>query len=361
MVKVSIIIPVYNVQDYLNQCLDSVCNQTLHDIEIICVNDGSTDNSAKILSKYAKKDSRIRIINKKNAGLGAARNSGLMTATGKYIAFIDSDDWVSLDYYEKLYKAAISTKSDIAVSNMPYWYNKDNMRFDFISQFSFGDGKKELIRTSDKLNMLQSCTCCNKLYRRELITKNNLLFYEGKYIEDFPFTFMVVALSKKIICLPNVYQYYRQQEKSIMHNDAIKTKKFFDALDNFNTLIDDAEHLNIIKDDIATSCLVRFIYYQTLARLENLSDKSKKLEYQKYFINTLKRLPYINADNFNSYDKTAYKLMLNNVLNNIFNIQYETVRVKIKIWQISILKIRKKTNHIVWLLFNVFPVFWKKI
>lgn len=361
MVKVSIIIPVYNVQDYLKQCLDSICNQTLHDIEIICINDGSTDNSAKILYKYAKKDPRIHIINKKNAGLGAARNSGLMAVTGKYVAFIDSDDWVSVDYYEQLYKAITTTKSDIAVSNMPYWYSKDNVCFSFISQFSFGDGKKEIIKTSDKLNMLQSCTCCNKLYKRELITKNNLFFYEGKYIEDFPFTFMAVALSKKIICLPNVYQYYRQQETSIMHNDAIKAKKFFDALDNFNKLIDDTGRLNIIKDDIAMSCLVRFIYHQTLARLENLSGKSKKQEYKKYFINTLKRLPYRNTDGFNNYDKIVYKLMLNNILNSIFNIQYETVRVKIQIWRISILKIRKKTNRIVWLLFNIFPVFWRKI
>ena len=104
-IKVSIIVPVYNVEKYLAQCLDSLINQTLKEIEIICVNDGSKDNSAKILTAYAQKYVRIKIINQTNQGLSAARNNGISVATGEYIGFVDSDDWVDIDFYKKLYSA----------------------------------------------------------------------------------------------------------------------------------------------------------------------------------------------------------------------------------------------------------------
>ena len=104
MPKVSVIVPVYNTEKYLPQCLDSIINQTFTDFECICINDGSTDNSLSILEEYAKKDSRIRIISQKNAGLSNVKNVGIKNATGIYITFIDSDDFVSLDYIEKLFK-----------------------------------------------------------------------------------------------------------------------------------------------------------------------------------------------------------------------------------------------------------------
>ena len=111
MPKISVIIPVYNVEKYLSRCLDSVCSQTFNDIEIICINDCSPDNSAEILQEYAEKDKRIRIINKeKNGGLSAARNSGFAVATGEYIYFLDSDDWIELDFLEKMYFAITSQK-----------------------------------------------------------------------------------------------------------------------------------------------------------------------------------------------------------------------------------------------------------
>ena len=113
--KISIIVPVYNVEKYLERCLDSLINQTLKDIEIICINDGSTDNSSEILKEYAKKDSRIIIINQNNQGISVARNNGMNKAKGKYIGFVDSDDWVDLDFFEKLYKAAEKHNAQIAV------------------------------------------------------------------------------------------------------------------------------------------------------------------------------------------------------------------------------------------------------
>lgn len=106
MVKVSVVVPVYNASAYLAQCMDSLVRQTLSDIEVICINDGSTDDSSEILKKYAAEDGRFRVISQENRGVSAARNRGMAEAQGKYIGFVDADDWISPDFYEKLYQAA---------------------------------------------------------------------------------------------------------------------------------------------------------------------------------------------------------------------------------------------------------------
>lgn len=116
MAKVSVIIPIYKVEKYLSRCLDSVVNQTLDDIEIVLVDDGSPDSCPEICDRYAKKDSRIKVIHKKNEGLGYARNSGMLIATGEYIAFLDSDDYVSKDMYEKVYSELKRTDADCCVT-----------------------------------------------------------------------------------------------------------------------------------------------------------------------------------------------------------------------------------------------------
>jgi len=122
--NVSIIVPIYNVEPYLHRCLDSLVNQTLKDIEIICINDCSPDNSLDILKEYAEKDERINIINfEKNQGVSVARNTGIEIAKGEYIGFVDSDDYVDLDFYEKLYKKARETDADMVKASL-----KKNMK-----------------------------------------------------------------------------------------------------------------------------------------------------------------------------------------------------------------------------------------
>lgn len=116
MIKVSVIIPVFNTEKYISKCLSSLVNQTLDDIEIICVNDGSTDNSLEIIEKIANNDARIKIINQEHKKQGAARNSGLKIAEGEYIGFVDSDDWIDLNYYEMLYNTAKKYDADIALA-----------------------------------------------------------------------------------------------------------------------------------------------------------------------------------------------------------------------------------------------------
>ena len=118
MTKVSIIVPVYNVVDYLSDCLESLVKQTLDDIEIICVNDGSTDSSLIVLEKYEKQYDIIKIINQRNKVLDSARNAGLAAAKGEYLGFVDSDDWIDTEFYEKLYEAAKRHNTDIAAASI---------------------------------------------------------------------------------------------------------------------------------------------------------------------------------------------------------------------------------------------------
>ena len=119
--KVSVVVPCYNVEKYLPQCMDSIINQTLKDIEIICVNDGSTDSTLRILQKYAEKDKRIKIIDKANSGYGASMNKGFSEANGEYLGIVESDDWVEPDMFENLYNLAKSNDVDVVKSNF-YFY-----------------------------------------------------------------------------------------------------------------------------------------------------------------------------------------------------------------------------------------------
>ena len=214
MAKVSVIVPVYNVEKYLKRCLDSLINQTLSDIDIICINDGSKDSSLQILEQYAKKDSRIVIYNQENSGVSVARNTGLEYASGEYIGFVDSDDWVDLDFYEKLYNSAKNNNADIAVADFIREHpNKKPKRLKL---------KEEKIYTTpeDKFMICkvhrEGCVW-NKIYRTEFIKSINLKFVPKMYYEDRDFTIRSLYFSKKLVTTPNTYYRYFVNPKSIVN------------------------------------------------------------------------------------------------------------------------------------------------
>lgn len=214
MAKVSVIVPVYNVEKYLKRCLDSLINQTLSDIDIICINDGSKDSSLQILEQYAQKDSRIVIYSQENSGLSVARNTGLEHASGEYIGFVDSDDWVDLDFYEKLYNSAKNNNADIAVADFIREHpNKKPKRLKL---------KEEKIYTTpeDKFMICkvhrEGCVW-NKIYRTEFIHSINLKFVPKMYYEDRDFTIRSLYFSKKLVTTPNTYYRYFVNPKSIVN------------------------------------------------------------------------------------------------------------------------------------------------
>ena len=211
--KVSVIIPIYNVEKYLAECIDSVINQTLNEIEIICINDGSTDNSLKIIKEYAKKDNRIKYFTQKNKGAGAARNLGLKHATGEYLGFIDGDDFANPDYLEKLYNKASTTNSDIVVCSanrydirtkkiekMP-WALKVNYLPD-INIFSYRDMPKYIFNFGQNWNW-------NKLYRHEFIKRNKIKFQELHRTNDLYFTCCALVLAERITTVKEELINYR--------------------------------------------------------------------------------------------------------------------------------------------------------
>ena len=206
---ISVIIPIYNVEEYLRQCLDSIINQTYKNLEIILVDDWSTDNSGKICDEYAQKDKRIKVIHQKNAGLSAARNSGLKISTWEYIAYIDSDDYVDLSMYEKLYWLIESTKADIAICNWRFqrkdWTRIENTIFP----------NKKVITPNEALEYFHyHMYVWNKLYRRAVV--KDLLFVET-FAQDVIYNFTIFKKIKKIACLNECMNYYRYNPNSRQH------------------------------------------------------------------------------------------------------------------------------------------------
>lgn len=221
--KVSIVVPVYNTEKYLPKCLTSLVNQTLKDIEIIIVNDGSTDNSASVIAEFANKDKRIKVINQENLLQGAARNSGTKIATGEYVGYVDSDDWVDLDYFEKLYLAAQKYDLDIALAtNVRVGNGKTKKRLNITSE-------KVVTSLQDKIDICHQwkneCPT-NKIYRRTLLTSNNITWPEGCYCEDKLFTIQSVYYANGIVSVPNINYYYYRNPTSTVN----KKKKYDDIL-----------------------------------------------------------------------------------------------------------------------------------
>lgn len=213
--KISVIVSVYNTEKYIEKCLDSLLNQTYSNIEIVVINDCSTDGSLKILKKYAKKyDNMILIENKENKGLSYSRNVGLEKATGEYIGYIDSDDYVDSTYYEQMMKAIKKEKSEIAIADMKIVY-EDGSFPDYVSKGCNGE-----VNTLNIIKNGLAASACNKLFKREIIEKYK--FSEGKLNEDLAVILPSIVAAKKISYVENNNYYY------VQHTGSIQNSRFSD-------------------------------------------------------------------------------------------------------------------------------------
>jgi len=216
---ISIIVPVYNVEKYLRRCMDSIVNQTLSNIEIICVNDGTKDNSVSILNEYASKDKRIKIIHKKNGGLSSARNEGMKYATAEYIGFVDSDDWIEPDTYELAYKAMVENNVDlvcwyaqIEVENgLIYDNNEIQKHRDYHKINNIG-----FFKITDEIFINCTVTAWNKLYKKSIIIKYNFSFPHGLLHEDIEFFFKYASACQSVYFIDKYLIHYLQRSGSIM-------------------------------------------------------------------------------------------------------------------------------------------------
>ena len=212
---ISVIVPIYNVEKYLRKCVDSILNQTYENLEIILVDDGSTDNCPKICDYYQKKDKRIRVIHKENGGLSDARNCGLDIAKGEYVGFVDSDDFIHHRMFELLLKYLLENNADISICNYTKVTEVDlkideNIELKEINCYS----KKEFIKKLVQEDGGKYIVAWNKLYKRKIF--DQLRFPYGRQHEDEFIIHHVIDLSKKIVCINEYLYYYLQRNNSIM-------------------------------------------------------------------------------------------------------------------------------------------------
>ena len=208
--KVSIIIPIYNSENFLHRCLESALRQTYKNLEIICINDASTDNSLRIIENYARKDNRIKFYtHETNSGLGAARNTGIENSTGKYIAGIDSDDYAELNMIEIAVNAAEKNSSDIVCFGFNYFNNSGKLN-------SFTPINKNINLQSSDVDFFKITNPAfwNKLWKRELYTKNNILFPPFVYFQDLATTPRILFYASKLTILSNALYNYQIREGS---------------------------------------------------------------------------------------------------------------------------------------------------
>lgn len=305
-INVSIIVPVYNVSAYIEKCLNSLINQSLKDIEIIVVDDCGIDDSMAKVEMISKQDNRIKIIkNPTNIGLSESRNNGLKIAKGKYIAFLDSDDFVDEHYYENLYIKAEKYSAEIAYSNVAIYNDCDDISYDnWFSDRLFND-KPDVIQTpNEKESIIYSCCCWNKIYKRDFIERYNFQFPKRLYIEDIPYTFFSVMLANKLVGVADSTIFYRQHQNSIM-STAKKDRKSFDIFSIFK-YIDDKfyEYGKYTKDIYEYQKILEILKIQNIAGWYYRCPQQYKGEYYSIMSNVFR---FINLEN-NEYATEWEKL-----------------------------------------------------
>ena len=229
---ISVIIPVYNVENYLRRCLDSVVNQTYKNLEIILVDDGSTDSSGAICDEYALKDDRIKVIHKENGGLSSARNTGLDLMTGEYIAFVDSDDFIHIDMMKDMHYSLVINEADVCVCSF-----KEFEQEDAPDAYAPQELKMRTIGRDEALLMYDSgfgalmSSSCNKMYKKSVF--KNIRFPLNRKCEDLATIYKVLFASERIVLLDNFYYLYIIRKNSIMHSAVRPTADVVKGFEEF--------------------------------------------------------------------------------------------------------------------------------
>ena len=353
-IKVSIIIPVYNVEQYIRECLDSVINQTLKEIEIICVDDCGTDNSISIVKEYANKDNRIKILyHNHNKGLGPARNTGIENAKGEYIMFLDSDDWYELNACEIMYNTIQQQKTDLAICGV-------NVIYEACHNLKNSDNKYFKI----KFHTLQSLTedilynlnvsVWNKIWKKDIINKYKIKFPDLKYEDFYFFNFYTISSKSSIYFIQDKLYNYRRRQNSIMTNT-------FNKIDNYS--IDNLKvYIKLYKDLKQNQLLEKYIQYITNTfdscfyfALQHAPSNAKNTIFllAKEFlmeeqINSNLSEKILQYNNYNEYELYT---KIDSIYNQLFNSTN-----KIKILGFTILTIKNKKDKKKYYLFNFLPI-----
>ena len=327
--KVSIIVPIYNVEKYMRRGMNSILNQTLKEIEIILVDDGSTDSSGKIADEYMLIDSRVKVIHQKNKGLPGARNSGILVATGDYLGFVDPDDWVEKNMFEEMYKSAISCNSDITICN----FIEENLKEDSkeIYKHNIDNGilreneiKKEFINYIDNKKFFLWPAVWNKIYKRDFLEDNNLIQDETlKLAEDLCFNINAIMNAKIISGVDEVfYHYMRINPESLLnkfneekvYNHMYARKKIIEYLERYNIEVKDYTRYENCKNirNYIDLCLFRINDKNSINnKYRNVKEILKSKELNEWCQNCDKK--YLSKD---------MKIILNLIKNRMYFVIY---------------------------------------
>jgi len=262
---ISIIVPIYNAEKYLNKCIDSIINQTKKELEIILINDGSTDNTDKIIASY--NDKRIKYYKNKNQGIGKTRNFGIGKATGKYIMFLDSDDFLEKNACELLFNKVENSNTDIVICDFYKIY--DNVEVEEVRQPSFKSSSLK-----DNPNILNEYLApWAKLYKRELIVKNNIKFIENLKYEDAPFVVEALDKSKKIAKLDECLVYYAVHNNS---ETTVRDKRVFDILkilDIIRKYFKNKKYIKEVLDKLTVRIITNYTIQQRMQEDKEIGMK----------------------------------------------------------------------------------------
>ncbi len=310
-IKVSVIIPVYNVKEYLTQCMDSVVNQTLKEIEIICVDDGSTDGSYDILLDYVKKDNRVKVIQQKNSGAGAARNNGMQLATGEYLSILDSDDFYEPDMLEKAYNKVKETDSDIVVfacdhydnEKQSFYPNNYSIRKYLLpekSPFAGVDIPKDIF-------MVFVGWSWDKLFKRSFVEENNLKFQEQRTTNDMLFVYSAVAKADSIVTMDEILVHHRLAQGTLSVTREKSWHCFYDALVELKKQLEEWNLFERFEQDYINYC-VNF----SLWHLKTLKEPTYTLLYNKLrdeWFDALGVTAFPESYFYNNYEYKQYRLI----------------------------------------------------
>ncbi len=272
MAKVSVIVPVYNVEQYLEKCFDSLKNQTLKDLEVIIVNDGSTDSSQNIIDKYVKENTNFKSYIKPNGGLSDARNYGLQYVTSPYVAFLDSDDYVETTIYEKMYEEAIKDNKDFVECDF-IWEYPDKQRID--TRIDYSNNKEMLV--------YGRVVAWNKLIKTSIIKE---LFPKGKHYEDIEFFYKLIPEIKSFGYVNEPLIHYIQRDNSIVNKQDLRTEEIFDIFDSVFKYFKDNNLYDDYKNELEFS-YTRILLCSSFKRMCKIKDKSDK---KKALTDTYNRL-----------------------------------------------------------------------
>lgn len=317
--KVSVVIPVYNVEKYLRQCLDSVVNQTLKEIEIICVNDGSKDTSLSILQEYAAKDPRVKIIDKQNSGYGNSMNRGFDMASGEYFGIVESDDYADPEMFEKLYQEAKKYNADVVKSGFYYYFSVPEERNTLVPVASAVMCNRVFCPITDFKSKTEQAdffnikpTIWSAIYKKEFIRENGIRFNEtpGASYQDLSFTFKVWSLAKRVKLVEECYLHYRQDNENSSVNSPGKVYCVCDEYAEIEKFINNHPILKAKLEPVKT----RLQYDTYIWNYERLAENLKGefiLQASKEFANEMAEGNYEQAM-FPWYKWNALNLIIHN-------------------------------------------------